>query len=178
MVCNIFPKSYKQVPITCVLILILVVVFLVYKYYDLKKPCDSDIKSIFLSNFVTIDIGQLIVVLYSLYSLSSFEMQVGSSVYLKMIMLSLMINSVLECMVHKYNSKIPCSLGFNGILMSLIIISLIMSKKISKIVMSVIVIIGIYMTFSSNNGKYVGHIVGAITGLFLSLIYDRIINNK
>ena len=61
VICNSFPKSYTEVPVTCSICLLLVIVFLVYALEPLNKPCGDDVRSIFMSNFVTVDIGQLII---------------------------------------------------------------------------------------------------------------------
>jgi hypothetical protein len=172
MSCVKFPTNYKQVPVSTSIILLLTIIFLVYSFYKFPKPCGNDIKSIFISNFVTIDIGQLIVILYSLYSLSELELQIGSQLYLKLVLMSLAINTTLEWMIHKYNSKLPCSLGFNGIVLSLVIISLIFGNRVSFKIMIPIVILATYISLQ-HKSQYLGHVVGTITGTIISLILKK-----
>jgi membrane associated rhomboid family serine protease len=171
VICNNFPTSYREIPVTCSISLLLVIVFLVYTEQPLNKPCGNDMRSIFWSNFVTVDIGQLIINLYSLYSLSGLEVQMGSVKYLNIIILSLGMNTVLEWGIHKKYTQLPCSLGFSGVMISLIVISLILGKRIDMKVMTVLVIFGLYLTLNDNgSNKYIGHIVGALSGLIIAVV--------
>jgi membrane associated rhomboid family serine protease len=171
MVCET-PKSLKQVPVTCSICMLLTIVFLMYGTQQIKKPCGNDVVSIALSNFVTIDVAQLIINLYTMYALSYLEVQLGSARYLKLIVLSIGLNTGLEWGVHKKYTDLPCSLGFSGVIVSLILISITMNKNINVWVLSVLIIFSMYLTLRDSNSvsKYIGHVVGAVSGLMLGLM--------
>jgi membrane associated rhomboid family serine protease len=174
MICNSSPKNFKQAPITSSIGFILIVMFILYSTIIKSRPCGTDIISIFLSNFVTLDVGQLILNLFTLYSLAVLEVNMGSDNFLKLLTISIVFNTLLEWSVHKKFKDLPCSLGFTGIIVTLIVFKLMVSKIVSVNIMTVLVFVTLSFTLQKKENKYVSHVVGVLTGWLLGIYYLKL----
>jgi hypothetical protein len=133
---KIQPTSIKEVIVSFTYGLILVIVFFVNMAktsdtVNITENCKTDLKSLFFSNFIETNLTTLSVNLFSLYSLSQIEIVIGSAKFFVLMNMSIMINTLLDHQIHKYNENLGCSSGFSGIIFSLLVWDLIVTQQIS-----------------------------------------------
>jgi membrane associated rhomboid family serine protease len=171
MICETIPKNLKDVPVSTSIGLSLILVFILYYLKIIKKPCANDYGTIFSSNFFHSDFTHLAVNLFSLYTICILEKDIGSSTFLILIAFSLLFNTLMEYLIHTVYKDLPCSVGFSGVLLSIIAFEIMVSRNVN-----VFVILGIFAAvalFSIQNKKasFIGHTVGVVSGVVAGLIY-------
>jgi hypothetical protein len=178
---KIQPTSIKEVIVSFTYGLILVIVYFINlsKSKSLnvinEKDCVTDLKSLFMSNFVETNLTILSVNLFSLYSLSHIEIIIGSARFFVLINMSIILNTILDYELHKLNDALGCSAGFSGIIFSLIVWDLIVSKEVSIFIFIALGLILSTYTLKQNNTSLINHSVGAFTGVLLAFIFKKYI---
>lgn len=167
MFCKYSPKHFKEAPVTSSICFILISMFVLYSTVIKKEPCGIDMKSLFLRNFVTNDMVELIINIFSLYSLASIEIKLGSYKFLNLVVLSVILNTILEWYVHKKYDDHICSLGFTNITVTLIVFSFMTSKIININTMTLLILIMIIFTLQKENKKGLVYIDAVIIGWLL-----------
>jgi membrane associated rhomboid family serine protease len=159
-------------PITSFLSVSIVIIFSLYFTNTIKSvPCETDLGSIFISNFIHTDFLHICSNLYGLYSLSRVEQRIGSKKFFILIIYLLIINTVFETILHKL-IKTPCSIGFSGVLYGVLTFELFSNlKSIDITLVSAVVLNIIISKISSKNSSLSGHLIGALTGVIGGLLY-------
>ena len=109
-------KNFKEHPICSFISVLIILIFSLYATNAIKiVPCEKDMLSIFMSQFVHTDFFHLASNLYGIYSLSRVEHKYGPKKFFSLIFFLLLLNTIAEAILHKL-IKSPCSIGFSGIL--------------------------------------------------------------
>ena len=143
------------------------VISLIYFLYNenilTTIPCDQTFSSKFLSNFFHINFFHLILNLVGLYLLSDLEQQIGSSKFVILFFLILIISSSFE-----YILQTGCSIGISGVLYGLVAYEMFKIKNIDYNVILTLVLLFLF----SNNSKisHTGHLLGFISGLLATIL--------
>ena len=165
----------NTVTVTVFLIVTLSLVFLLYTFSIIKTvPCGKDILSVFTGNFVHTNITHLISNLYALYALSRVEIQIGAKQFAGLIIFSLIFNTIIETVLRKLFPSIPCSIGFSGVLFSVVAWELVTSRELDWYLISALVIIVVLPSLENKNVSFIGHAVGAVSGVISGLMWDYI----
>jgi membrane associated rhomboid family serine protease len=163
----------KNNPITAFLSVVIVILFSLYYTSILKTiPCEKDMKSIFISQFIHTDFFHLLANLYGFYALSRVELMIGPKKFFILVMFLLIFNTIFEFILH-YFAKTPCSIGISGILYGIVTFEL-LSKKIIDYHGILSIFLSIYASYKSNiNSSLYGHLIGGFTGILGSLIFKN-----
>ncbi len=154
---------------------VLVVVFLLYITTIIKTiPCGKDLLSVFYSNFTHIDPVHIAGNLLALYALARVEMAVGPKKFIGLVSFLLVFTTVVEVIIHKIFTNIPCSIGFSGILFGITTWELVTSKEIDyTMILSIIILVG-SDSMRSSKVSLMGHAVGASAGVVGGLMWNRV----
>ena len=166
---------FKKRPLCAFIAVIIIIVFSLYLTNAIKTvPCDKDMTSIFISNFIHTNFTHLLSNLYGLYSLSRVEIKYGSKKFFLLIIFLLIITSIFEIIVHKI-INLPCSIGFSGILYGVLTFEMIMTKNYFDYYLFGAIISDIITSkVFKNNISVSGHIIGAISGIIGGLTLSKI----
>ena len=166
----------KHVPTASSLLgVVIVVIFLLYFTAILKTiPCGNTLMTRFINNFIHVDIEHLVYNLYALFVLSRVEREVGTQVFVSIVVFSLIVNTVIETIVHSINSEIPCSIGFSGVIFSVLTWELIAKRKLDYHLLFVIAAMIILPALQDKKSSIVGHSIGALTGIIAGLMWVKI----
>lgn len=176
---KVIPTSVKEVYVSFSYFVILVVVFLLYMMKILKeKPCGNDLKSLFYSNFVETDLSTLFVNLFTLYSLTETEIVLGSKQFFVLMMMSIILNTVLDYELHKINPSLGCSTNVSAVLFSLIIWNLLITGKVSFLIVITLGLIMTMVTLRESTTSFLNHSIGALTGIVLAVVYKKLLPKK
>jgi membrane associated rhomboid family serine protease len=161
----------KRIPITTSIIVILMIICCLYITTLVKIiPCGRDVLSSFYSNFIHIELSHLFVNIYVLYTLSIVEERIGSNKFFKLIITSLIINSIIETFLNKI-FNISCSIGFSAIIYSLIVWEFITTNGFDIYLISSLIIMIIIQYLYDHKSSLTGHFSGILTGIFIGFIY-------
>jgi len=159
-------------PICSTVIIINFIVFLLYFTSIIKTiPCDNDMKSIFVSNFIHIDYKHLLANAFGIYALSRIEEKIGIYEFLKLLIFILVIFTILETLLHNIYKEINCSIGFSGIILGMITYEYI--KNYGAIDYEILLSLIIYLivpSYFSPNVSFSGHLLGVVAGIIASYI--------
>lgn len=148
-------------------ILISTIILIIYLFYNLNIintiPCNQDISSKILANFIHIDFMHLISNLSGLYLLSKLEYQVGSKNFLKIFFLITIVLSLLE-----YSLKTKCSIGISGVIYGLVAYEMFKFKNIDLNIISTLVIL--FLFSGKSKISHTGHLLGFISGLSVTVL--------
>lgn len=165
----------KDIPVTLFLAVSIVVVFALYLTTWIKTvPCGKDVMSIFTSNFVHLDPYHLMVNLFALYALSRVEQQLGAKKFIGLIVFLLIFTTLVEVIVHKIYTQIPCSIGFSGVLFGVMTWELVTNRELDLVLVLAIVAMVAVPSLQSEKVSLLGHAVGAIGGVVGGLIWNRL----
>ena len=126
-------------------------------------PCEQDISSKILANFIHTDFMHLISNLSGLYLISELESRLGSKQFLKIFVLITIILSLLE-----YCLKTKCSIGISGVLYGLVAYEMFKLKNIDLSVISTLVIL--FLFSGKSKISHTGHLLGFISGLVVTVL--------
>ena len=158
-------------PISAFLATLLIIIFLLLFTNILKvNSCDKDFTTNIISNFLHIDLLHLLSNLYGLYVLSRIEQKLGSTKFIIIISLIVIINTIIETVAHKI-INLPCSIGFSAILYGLLAWELVSKNSDFDYQILVAVLIDIFIAISVKNNKIAiaNHFMGMISGIILGL---------
>lgn len=165
-----------NIPVCTFLSVTLIIIFLLYTFSIIKEvPCEKNLKSIFLSNFVHTNVYHLLTNLFSFYSIAYVEQKLGPKTFFGLIIFLLIFNTIFEFIVHSINKNIPCSIGFSGILFGLITYEFVSSKgkEIDIRILLSILLKTLIPSIQDKKASLLGHMVGAISGIIGGIIYSN-----
>lgn len=162
-------------PITSFLSVSIVIIFSLYFTNIIKSvPCQTDLRSVFICNFIHTDFFHICSNLYGLYSLSRVENRIGSKKFFILILYLLITNTVFESILHRL-IKTPCSIGFSGVLYGVLTFELFSNLNFPDITLiSAIFLNMIIAKFSSTKSSLSGHLIGALSGVIGGILYYKI----
>lgn len=163
----------KNNPVCAFISVLIIIIFSLYTTSALKSiPCEKDMVSIFICNFIHIDLFHLIANLYAIYSLSRVEILLGSKKFFILVLFLSIFNTVFESILHKIINT-PCSIGISGILYGVITFEILLTNNIDYNGLFAI-FLNIYASSMSNTKSSLsGHMIGAISGILGSLILKQ-----
>jgi membrane associated rhomboid family serine protease len=162
--------------ISSVISTIIIVVYLLYISSIIKTvPCGNSVLERFYSNFFHVDAQHLFTNLVSLYGLSRVERKMGTKPFITLIIFSLVLNTILEAILHTHFPNIKCGIGFSGVIMTVITYELITTKKLDIWLLTGLFAMTIGPSLKSDKVSVAGHAVGVISGLIAGLTYKSMI---
>lgn len=168
-------SKFKNIPICTFLGVSMVVVFTLYLTNMVKTiPCGSEMIPNFLSNFVHTDFYHLSANMFALYALSRVETEIGTKQFISLLSFLLIFNTVFETILHKMNSKIPCSIGFSGVLFGIVAWELVQKKEVDLFLIGSIVSMAILPSIKGTNISLSGHVIGAVSGIAGGILWKKI----
>ena len=145
-------KNFKEYPICSFISVLIIIIFSLYLTNAIKTiPCDKDMKSIFISQFIHTDFLHLLSNLYGIYSLSKVEYKYGPKKFFGLLIFLLIFNTIFEGILHKI-IKTPCSIGFSGVLYGVLTFDMIYGDFNYMLFGSIIVHIFVNKIFKSIYG--------------------------
>jgi membrane associated rhomboid family serine protease len=168
-------KELKKYPISSFIIVFIVIIFSLYITNVLKTiPCDKEMHSIFISNFIHTDFIHLVSNLYGIYSLSRVEVKIGPKNFFGLLIFLLIFNTLFESILHKLINT-PCSIGFSGVLYGVLTFEIVsnINKFDYNLVASIILNI-IVAKIGAKNLSLIGHLVGAFSGIIGGILYKKV----
>ena len=110
----------KNNPVTSFLSVVIIILFSLYYTSILKTiPCEKDMRSIFMSQFIHVDFFHLLANLYGFYSMSRVELTLGPKKFFVLMIFLLLFNTLFEFILHRL-IQTPCSIGISGILYGIV----------------------------------------------------------
>jgi membrane associated rhomboid family serine protease len=165
-------KNFKEYPICSFISVLIITIFSLYATNAIKTiPCEKDMTSIFVSQFIHTDFFHLVSNLYGIYSLSRVENKYGPKKFFSLIIFLLTFNTIAEGILHKI-IKTPCSIGFSGILYGVLTFELVCDKIDYLLLGSIVTNIFIGKVFKSDISLQ-GHLIGAISGIVGGLLFKN-----
>lgn len=164
----------KQTPFTAFICVFILTIFLLYVTNVIKEvPCEKDMKSIFISNFIHTDFFHVAANLYGLYSLSRVELDIGPKKFFTLLIFLLVFGTVLEGILHRIINT-PCSIGFSGVLYGIMTFEIMYNKKFDYNIFISIILNIIVSKLGNRNLSLNGHIIGAISGILGGIIFNKL----
>ena len=168
--------NFKDIPVSVFLAVSLTVIFSLYLTTLIKTiPCQKNIMSSFLSNFIHTDITHLMVNLFALYSLARVERDLGPKKFIKLLIFLLILNTIIETITYKIFPTIKCSIGFSSVLFGIMTYELLTSKKLDFMLLISIIGTVILPSLKNQNVSLVGHSIGAASGVIGGLLINKFI---
>jgi len=164
-----------SVPVSVIIATSIIVIFGLYTTTIIKSiPCGKGVIDIFISNFIHMDPYHLVANLYSLYSLSRVEQDIGSKKFIGLIVFLLIFNTVLESAIHTAIPSIPCGIGFSGVLFGVTAWEIVSKKKLNWWLITSILGTVVIPSVKNSNISLMGHLVGSIVGIIGGLVWKKI----
>jgi membrane associated rhomboid family serine protease len=168
---NPIRQELSEIPVCNLLAFILIIIFIMYNTSFLKTlPCGKGILNSFYSNFVHLDKIHIFSNISALYFLSRLEKKVGSFIFLYIISGLLVVNTFFTVMLNKVFPKIPCSIGFSGILFGLLGWELLIFKTIDPLFILTALIISV----QDSKVSTIGHATGLVSGMAIAFAQLKI----
>jgi len=168
--------NFKDIPVSVFLAVSLTVIFSLYLTTLIKTiPCQKNIMSSFLSNFIHTDITHLMVNLFGLYSLARVERDIGPKKFIKLLIFLLILNTIIETITYTIFPTIKCSIGFSSVLFGIMTYELATSKKLDFMLLASIIGTVILPSLKNQNVSLVSHSIGAISGIMGGLLINKFI---
>jgi len=165
----------KNTPVSSFIAVSVIVIFSLYTTSVIKSmPCGKNMIDSFLSNFVHIDSIHLFSNLYVLYALSRVELSLGPKKFFSLVIFLLCVNTVFETTLHKMTDKIPCSIGFSGVLFGILTWEIVTNRGIDMYIASSIMLMTILPSLQFKNVSLSGHLVGSVSGILSALLFNQI----
>lgn len=165
----------KNNPISAFIATVVIVIFSLYTTNAIKTiPCEKNMIDNFKSTFVHVDCIHLMSNLYALYALSRVERELGFKKFFFLIIFLVCVNTAFETGVHKLTNKIPCSIGFSGVLFGIMTYEIITHKGIDSYILSSILVIVILPSLQFKNVSLSGHLLGVISGVLSALLFKKL----
>ena len=168
-------QYFKKIPVSIFISTSIIVVFSLYLSTAIKTiPCGKDIMSVFLGNFIHIDPYHLLANLFGLYSLARIEREIGTSKFIGLIVFLLLFTSIIEVALHKIYDKIPCSIGFSGVLFGLIAWEMVSKRELDFVLIISIILLVTAPSVNNPKASFTGHAIGAISGIVGGILWKKI----
>jgi membrane associated rhomboid family serine protease len=171
------PEEGKAPVVIIVLAAIMIIVFLLYNRKVLVTlPCGNDFKSIILSQFVHVNIVHLASNLFSLWYMANLEHSLGFSKFIGLVVIITLISSAVDTLIGHHAGKRQCSIGFSGVLFGLVAWSVLTTGGFRWYNLAMVA--GLLLTNMGPHISVRGHVIGALTGVLLALIYKIMPRSK
>jgi rhomboid protease GluP len=155
-----------NVPISSLTACVLIIIFLLFQINILKSyPCEKDMVSSLISNFIHIDFLHLISNLYAIFILSKVEESIGVKKFFTIVCLVLVINTIFETIFYKL-FNIQCSIGYSAIIYGIFSWEYVTTNKINPYIISSIFF---DLILNRKNIGIINHLIGLISGVYVSL---------
>ena len=158
-----YEKSWKYNPVSIVVALVLVAVFVMYRTSNVSVPCENNLLTNASRDFIHIDPYHLIVNLMGLYYVASLERRVGSYKYASLIAILVALSSIFTYTSEKL-FNLNCSIGFSGVLLGLMTYGL-LSRREKIDWKPVLYLVAISITPTAPNVSVSGHLIGIVAGI-------------
>jgi membrane associated rhomboid family serine protease len=168
-------KDPLNYPICSFFAVLITIIFSLYFTNALKTiPCEKDMKSVFISQFIHTEFLHLISNLYGIYSLSRIEIKIGPKKFFSLIIFLLIFTSILESILHQL-IETPCSIGFSGILYGVFTFEIMAIKDdFDYNLLIAIVADTISQKMMKNKISLYGHIIGVLSGILGGFIFKKL----
>ena len=168
-------SSIKNTPVCAFIASFIILVFSLYTTSVIKSiPCNKNMRDVFLSSFVHVDSFHLFANTYALYALSRVERYLGAKKFFSLVIFLLFVNTLFETALHKITNKIPCSIGFSGVLFGIMTWEVVSNRGIDIHIASSIMLMVILPSLQFKNVSFSGHLVGSISGILGGILYNKI----
>jgi membrane associated rhomboid family serine protease len=166
-------ESFKKIPICSFITVSLVIIFSLYFTNVFKSiPCEKNMTNTFISNFIHVDFIHLCSNIFSLYSLSVIEERLGSKQFFILLLFFLMMNTILESILHKI-MNLQCSIGFSGVLFSIVTYEL-LSNKVLDINILISIVANLFtLPLKDKKISFYGHVIGVISGILSVFLFSK-----
>lgn len=167
-------ENIQDVPVSVFLAVCIIVVFALYITTAIKSlPCNNDVMSVFMSNFIHIEPVHLMSNLYTLYALSRVEQALGAKRFVTLLIFLLVLNTIIETTINK-KFNVPCSIGFSGVLYGIMTWELVTQKQLDFYLITSILVMLIVPSLTNQKISIIGHVVGACSGIIGGLIWNKL----
>lgn len=169
-------KKFQNTPICSLLAVFIITIFSLYITNALKTiPCQKDMISIFMTNFIHTNFSHLIANLIALYALSRIEYEIGIKKFSILLIILLLVNTLFECILHKI-VETPCSIGISGVLYGMATFEIISTNTIDYSMLTAL-ILNIFISYNiDKKSSLYGHLIGVISGIIGSVIFKKYLN--
>jgi membrane associated rhomboid family serine protease len=165
-----------DIPICSFLIVTLIILFVMYSFNYFKNiPCEKNMSSIFISNFLHNDIYHLLSNIVALYTISYMEEKIGYKIFFSLILFILIFNTICETILHNFNKEVNCSLGFSAVLFGLITYELITDHKIDIRLIITVMLRMLIPSIQNPKISLISHVIGAISGIIAGILFNKFI---
>lgn len=155
--------NYNKTVSIFISVLVISIYFSYYTQILSKIPCEQEISSKILSNFIHTNSIHLILNLIGLHLVSELETKIGSLNFFTLVIFITIILSLFE-----YVLKNKCSIGISGVLYGLIAYQMFKFKNIDYNLIYILIFL-----FLFSNDSYIshtGHLLGFISGLLATYL--------
>ena len=168
--------NFKDIPVSIFIAVSLTVIFSLYLTTLIKTiPCQKDLMSSFLSNFIHTDITHLSINLFALYSLARVERDIGPKKFIKLLIFLLVLNTIIETISYNIFPSIKCSIGFSSVLFGVMTYELVTTKNLDWMLLASIIGTVILPSLKHQNVSLAGHSIGAVSGIIGGLLMNKFI---
>lgn len=168
-------NKYKKKYVSVFIAVFMIIIFSLYTTKAIVSlPCDKNMTDIFLNSFIHIDSFHLFINLYTLYTFSRIEILLGTKKFFMLITFLLFMNTIFKNIMHKITNKIPCSIGFSGVLFGIMSWEIVTNKGFDINTASSIMLLVILPSLQLKNISFTGHFIGAISGIISGLLFNKI----
>lgn len=165
----------KEVPVSTFISICLILVYSLYVTNIIKRvPCDNNLDSQMISNFVHFEYSHLLSNLFGLYSLSRVEKEIGPKKFIYLCVSLLILNSIFEIIIHKLRPSVKCSVGFSGVLFGITTWEIMTKEKVNIYLLITIVLLIVIPSLKYKKISLTGHCIGALSGIIFGLVYNKL----
>ena len=171
------PHEGKVPIVTYTLIAVMVGIFLLYHGKALVAiPCGNDFVSILQSQFVHVNFVHIASNLFSLWYMANLERSMGLGKFLALVLVIAVLSSAADTLIGHVGGNRPCSIGFSGVLFGLVAWSVLTTGGFKWY--NIAMVAGLLLTNMGPHISVRGHVIGAVTGLVLALLYKLVPKTK
>ncbi|MCP3682258.1 MAG: rhomboid family intramembrane serine protease, partial [bacterium] len=106
------------------------------------------------------------------------EINMGCNKFVALILFLLLFNTMSEVIINKIFKRMPCSIGFSGVIFGIAAWELVTNKGFDWIVLLSLGIMIAGPTIKNPKASLSGHIVGAISGVVGAILWKKIITMR
>ena len=156
----------KNTPLTSFLFVMMTVIFSMYYTTLLKKiPCEKDLTSVLVSNFIHTKPTHFFYNMYAVYAMSRIETKMGFKKFAMLITFALIVNSIIETLAHKIYES-PCSIGFSGVLYSVFTYDFMATNEVDLYMMTALIA---KVFVGDKDSSIIGHLTGVVSGILFTV---------
>ena len=158
-------------PITSIVTTVLIIITLLYSFGAIKQiPCGEGVFKGLNRTFIHTDWQHIASNLFAFMVLSRIEEKHGSKFFGILLINLLLITTFVELMAFQF-CKIPCSIGFSGIIFGLLTWELMSERDVTISLLLSIAAVVVAPSIQNKKASLIGHAIGALSGIILSTYY-------